>query len=166
VTIPASVINIGSNAFEYCLNLGSVTIPSSVSGIGVGAFYSCTDLTNVFFLGNAPTTAPTAFLLDSNLRIYYVPGTSGWDSFLGGPSPVLWNPMIEIGGAEFGVHNDLFGFNITGTSNIVAVVEACTNLANAVWLPVQTITLTNGSFYFKDAEWTNYSGRFYRLSLP
>jgi len=27
-------------------------------------------------------------------------------------------------------------------------------------------TLTNGSFYFSDPQWANYSGRFYRIRSP
>ena len=34
---------------------------------------------------------------------------------------------------------------ITGTSNLVIVVEACTNLANPAWFPLRTNTLTGGS---------------------
>jgi hypothetical protein len=46
------------------------------------------------------------------------------------------------------------------------VVEACTNLANPDWQPVQTNLLATGSVYFSDPQWTNYPGRFYRLRSP
>jgi hypothetical protein len=59
-----------------------------------------------------------------------------------------------------------FGFNLTGTTNIPIVVEACTNLANSAWSPLQTCTLTNGSLYFSDPQWTNYPARFYRFRSP
>jgi len=59
-----------------------------------------------------------------------------------------------------------FGFTVTGSSNLVIVVEACTNLANPVWLPVGTNTLTGGSCYFSDPQWTNYPVRFYRFRSP
>ncbi|MGD0263240.1 MAG: hypothetical protein ABSD29_26035 [Verrucomicrobiota bacterium] len=58
-----------------------------------------------------------------------------------------------------------FGFNITGSSNLVIVVEACTNLDNPVWTPLQTFTLTGSPVYFSDPQWTNYPARFYRLRL-
>ena len=35
-----------------------------------------------------------------------------------------------------------------------------------VWQPVQTNTLTSGSPYFSDPQWTNYPGCFYRLRSP
>ena len=49
---------------------------------------------------------------------------------------------------------------------MVVVVEASTNLANPIWSPLATNTLTSGSSYFSDPQWTNYPGRFYRLRWP
>jgi hypothetical protein len=46
------------------------------------------------------------------------------------------------------------------------VVEASTNLTSQVWTPLQTVTLTNGSYYFSDPQWTNYPCRFYSLGFP
>jgi len=86
-------------------------------------------------------------------------------AFAGSPA-VLWNPQAQTGGSSFGVRKNQFGFNITGTSNLVIVVEACTNLANSVWSPVGTNTLTGGWSYFSDPAWTNYPRRFYRLTTP
>jgi hypothetical protein len=40
------------------------------------------------------------------------------------------------------------------------------NPASPVWTPLQTNTLTNGSFYFSDPRWTNYPARFHGLGLP
>jgi hypothetical protein len=65
-----------------------------------------------------------------------------------------------------GVRTNRFGFNVAGISNLVVVVEACTNLANPVWCPLQTNTLTGAPFYFIDPHWTNYPRRFYRLRSP
>jgi hypothetical protein len=97
-----------------------------------------------------------------------LPGTTGWSSFSvnTGVSTVLWNPLIQVGGSNFGVQGNQFGFNITGTTNIPIVVEACTDLVNPVWVPLQTNALTNGSFYFSEPLQTNSPGRFYRISSP
>jgi hypothetical protein len=73
--------------------------------------------------------------------------------------------QMQIRSGSPGVRTNQFGFNITGTSNIVVVVEANTNLANPTWSPLRTNTLTGGSTYFSDPQWTNYPSRFYRLGL-
>jgi hypothetical protein len=59
-----------------------------------------------------------------------------------------------------------FSFIISWATNVPVAVEACTNLSNPVWQPVQTNTLTGGYFYFSDPTWTNYPGRFYRVRSP
>jgi len=48
----------------------------------------------------------------------------------------------------------------------VVVVEASTSLANPAWLPLSTNTVTVGSAYFGDPNWTNHPARFYRLRSP
>jgi hypothetical protein len=79
---------------------------------------------------------------------------------------VLWNPIVQTNDGHFGVHSNQFGFNITSTNSIPIVIEACTNLANPVWTPLTNVSLTNGSFYFSDPQWTNYPGRFYGIGFP
>lgn len=98
------------------------------------------------------------------MTIYYLPWTSGWDTFAG-PTPVLWNPQAA-NDANFGRRGNSFGFNIAATNNLTVVVAACTNLVNAVWTPVATINVTNGPSYFSDANWTNNPACFYRLQMP
>jgi hypothetical protein len=73
---------------------------------------------------------------------------------------------VQTSGASFGVRTNRFGFTITGTSGLVVVVEACTNLANPIWYPLQTNTLTGGPVYFSDPQLTNYTRRFYGLGVP
>jgi hypothetical protein len=64
------------------------------------------------------------------------------------------------------VQSNAFGFVISWATNASVVVEACTNLASPVWQPIQTNTLTGGTAYFSDAQWTNYPARFYQLGSP
>jgi hypothetical protein len=106
------------------------------------------------------------FASDTNATVYYLPGTTGWSSPFGGAPALLWNPLIQTGDASFGVLNNQFGFNISGTANIPIVVEAGASLSNPVWQPLQILTLTNGAFYFTDPQWTNYPARFYRITSP
>jgi hypothetical protein len=65
-----------------------------------------------------------------------------------------------------GVLNNKFQFTFSWANNTAVVVEACTNLSNPIWQPVQTNTLTGGSAVFNDPQWANYPGRFYRLRSP
>jgi hypothetical protein len=64
------------------------------------------------------------------------------------------------------VRSNQFGFAITGMTNLILVVEACTDLARPVWSPVATNTLAGDSSYFSDPQWTNLPARFYRLRSP
>jgi len=166
VTIPNSVTNIGSFAFEICTSLSSVTIPNSVTNIGDQAFSYCTSLTRVFFQGNASSAGSDVFYDDNNATVYYLPGTTGWGAAFDGLPTALWwlpNPLILINSPSFGVQTNRFGFIVSWATNIPVVVEACTNLANPIWSPVGTNTLTRGSCYFTDPQWTNYPAHFYRL---
>ena len=194
VTIPGTVTNIGEDAFYCCFGLTRIAIPGSVRSVGDEAFVGCDNLTNVilagsvtnwggfefafctnvtsvYFSGAAPNDEDESSMFWGvmNATVYYLPGTTGWgNTFSNAPflPAVLWNPLIQTGEGSFGVQSNRFGFNITGTANIPIMVEACTNLASPVWTPLQTFTLTNGSFYFSDPQWTNYPGRYYRISSP
>ncbi len=192
VTIPDSVTSIGDSAFDYCYSLASITIPDSVTSIGGGTFYDCTsltgvmignsvtnigdwafaycyNLTSVYFQGNAPSVGSWVFTCDNNATVYYLPGTTVWSSTFGGLPTALWylpNPLILNFEPTFGVQTNCFGFTISWATNISVVVEACTDLANPGWSPVETNTLAAGSCYFSDPAWTNYPNRFYRLRSP
>ena len=76
---------------------------------------------------------------------------------------MLWNLQVQTRDANFGVRSNQFKFNLSWASGKVIVVEACTNLGNSAWSPLQTNTLTGETLNFNDTQWTNYVGRFYRL---
>ena len=166
LTIGNSVASIGEMAFYGCRSLTNLTIPDSVTSIGGSAFSFGTNLTGIYFEGNSPAENSTVFLTDDNAIVYYLPGTSGWGATFGGRPPALWRPQARTSDASFGVQTNQFGFKIAWASGQTVVVETCADLANPVWLPLRTNTLTGDSFYFSDPEWTNYPGRFYRLRSP
>jgi hypothetical protein len=162
-----SVTNIGEEAFDFCTSLASVTFPASVTSIGYAAFYYCTNLTGAYFQGNAPSGGDSyVFYYDSQATVYDLPKTDGWTSWFGTRPVVQWNLPPQINLASVGMQMNQFGFNLTGFSSQVVVVEACTDLANPVWLPVATNTLTGGTSYFSDPQCTNYPARYYRLHSP
>ena len=160
-----SVAAIRYRAFEGCTSLTRITIPDSVINIQDWAFASCTSLTGIYFQGNAPYHGRFTFDGSDNSTVYYSPHTTGWPPV---PDPWAWRPTAlwqwrpSVPG-EVGVVSNHFGFNIISPSGMVVVVDACTNLIQANWVPVATHVLTNGTYDFSDAEWTNCPGRFYRM---
>jgi len=172
VTIPNSVASIEDSAFTGCSSLASITIPDSVSSIGNEVFGYCSSMTGVYFMGNAPSFGSFNFDHTPDAILYYLPGKTGWDAPFEVPT-ALWSlPVLPVT-LDFslvGVWTNQFGFsfsagNLTATSNLVVVVEACTDLASTNWTPMvtNTLTSTSSSSYFSDPAWTNYPSCMYRL---
>jgi hypothetical protein len=164
VTLGNAVMNIGKCAFYGCSQLPAITLPATVLTVSTQAFAVCSALTTVFFAGNAPAIGSNPFLAD-HATIYYLTNTTGWTSPFARMTAVLWNPVIQTGGAGLGVQGNQFILNITGTASIPIVVEATTNLANPVWVPVLSAGITNGSIPFADPL-QGRSRRFYRIRSP
>ena len=169
ISSTTSVTSIGDSAFYWCRTLTNITLPQSVTSIDSGAFLNCFSLANIYFQGNAPSIGSGVFDGVTSATIFYLPGTTNWGATFGGRPTAVWAlpyPVVLNSGPSFGVQPTGFGFTISWATNIPVVVGAATNLANPVWLPVGTNTLTNGSAYFSDPGWTNHPGRFYRLRSP
>jgi hypothetical protein len=163
------VKSIGESAFANCTTLSSVTIGNSVTNIADYAFAGCIGLKSVYFQGNAPSAGSTVFQSEKNVTVYYLPGTTGWVSTFAGLSTTFWllpNPLILNAGFGLGVQSNGFDFTISWATNVPVVVEVSTDLASLVWTPLQTNTLTNGSFNFSEPLQRNGRGRYYRISSP
>ena len=146
-----SVTPFGSPAFNYEWRSNNVVIARGTKGNLIIANTSPAALTNyVVIIANAYGIYPLNL---SNLRISN-PGNY----------PTHWLPQMQTTTESPSTHK--FGFNISWASGQTVVVEASTNLANPDWQPVQTNTLTTGTAYFSDPQWTNCPNRFYRLRLP
>lgn len=175
--IPWGVKTIGSDAFYEASGFSAVTIPASVSGIASEAFAYCGAQGNqylqIYFQGNAPSLASSVFYQDGldGFKVFYLPGTTGWNAFNSSPSPAallpwyLPAPAILAFEPSFGVQSNHFAFTISWATNAFVLVDACTNLSAPVWLPLAgyTLTTTNGSTGFTDSQSAGLPGRFYRL---
>jgi hypothetical protein len=168
VEIPDSVKEVTWYSFGGCTNLTSVTVGKGVDFIGDGVFSSCRNLSSVNFWRNRPRVAGemVPVFVGSTPTVYYLPGTTGWESTFARRPALLRNPTIDVTSPSFGVQEDGFGFTVTGTANIPIVIEAASDLTNPVWIPVLTNVLTAGSQDFADPEWTNSPSRLYRIRSP
>lgn len=173
VVIGNSVTNIGSSAFYDCSGLTNAIIGNNLTSMGSYVFAYCSQLTRAFFQGNAPKvngargSADTSVFYGSgagNGKVYYVPGTLGWDGNFGGWLTVMsyqLKPLITEVSPSYGLQYIGFYFTISWATNLTLVVEASTNLLN--YAPVSTNTLSGGTCHFSDPQWTNYRCRFYRV---
>lgn len=169
LALPPSVTTISTNAFLYCSQIYTATLGNSVNNIGIDAFWGCTNLSGIYFGGNVPASlGALAFYPSNGVTAYYLPGASGWTGFsnLTGIPAVLWNPVMVGGGANFGVQNGGFGFDITDATNLTVTVEACDDLSQPTWTPLQTLTLTNGLGHFSETYQASAASRYYGLTFP
>jgi len=140
--------------------------------LGYAAFVYCPNLVSVFFHGNAPTPGQGWFgqsgplLTNDPATVYYLPGTTGWDSTFDGRPTKLWNPQVQDLSFRSSPDQGRFGFTVDGTADIPLLIEASTNPLAATWSPLQTCTLTNGLLNFTDPGPANHPMRFYRIRSP
>lgn len=96
LTIPSTtngltVTCIGLDAFEDYQNLTSVMIPASVTNIGKYAFEECISLTGIYFQGNPPSIDTSAFLYDTDVTLYCLPGNTNWGATVDYWPTATWN---------------------------------------------------------------------------
>jgi hypothetical protein len=138
VTIPASVTNIGSQAFIYCSFLTNATIDSGV--VGDGAFESTASLTTLT-LGNGVTKIGNqAFEFCSSLNILVLPAN-----------------IINIGQSAFQGCSGLANLSISGSNASIGDMAffQCTNLANVTIL--NGITNIGNSAFAYCSKLTNFA---------
>jgi hypothetical protein len=163
IVLPDSLTNLVDDTFGSC-PLRTITIPKNVRSMGYGIFYDCVNLTGVFFEGDAPTNLGVEiFHGATNATVYYLPDTTGWSTTFVGRPTALWRPQIETSADSLGVKTNGFGFTMSWAKSETVVVDACTDLTSASWVPLETNTLTFGTHYFSDSQWKSYSRRLYRV---
>jgi hypothetical protein len=152
--------------FQGCSGLQSVTLSKSITSVDQWVFYACASLQAVYFQGDAPEPSLSAFDGAEVVRVYYLPGTTGWESTFSGRPALLWNPRIDTGDPGFGVTANGFGFTITASNDLTVVVEASDDSGGPGWVPLGTNALTAGASFFNDPQWSGFERRFYRLRSP
>ena len=149
ITIPNSVISIGSNAFYRCEGLNSIAIPYSVTSIGSNAFGDCSGLTsvhitdieawcNIKFDSNPLSYAHKLFLNDSELKDLVIPnsvtsiGDRAFENCTGLTSVTIPDGVMSIGNYAF---QNCTGLNSITIANSVKSIgdhafENCTGLTS------------------------------------
>jgi len=170
ITLPDCTTVIEDGAFQDCSNLYRVFLGANVMSIGQAAFYACSNLHGIYFKGNMPTNANQYAFLDApKATAYYLPGTAGWTNTFDGLPTAFWTlpyPLILNNRPVFGIQSNQFTFTISWATNKSVIVQVCTNLAKPAWQAIRTNALTAGLYSFSDPQWTNYRGRYYRISSP
>ena len=72
VSIPESVVQIGSSAFSSCVNLRKLSIPNSVESVGSMAFYECKNLQDISMSSEVTSLKSMVFYGCKSLREYTI----------------------------------------------------------------------------------------------
>jgi hypothetical protein len=75
VTLPDSLVWIGSSTFSYCHALTSITIPNNVRNIGDQTFFGCTSVTNVTIGKSVMSINTEAFAYCYGLKSVTIPAS-------------------------------------------------------------------------------------------
>ena len=107
ITIPDSVISIGSEAFSGCSNLSSVNINNGVTIIGNSAFSNCSSLTSITIPDSVISIDRSAFSGCSNLTSINVPdsvttiGNSAFSNCSSLTDVIIGNGVTSVGNSAF-----------------------------------------------------------------
>ena len=151
VTIPDSVIYIGSGAFQYC-NFTSVAIPDSVANIGGSAFYGCANLTSITIPNGVTSIGDATFRGCTSLTSIIIP-----------------DGVTSIGEAAFEDCNSLTSITIPNSVTGIAryAFSNCENLESIeISDNVYSIgedAFTNTAYYNNNSNWENdilYIGKY------
>ena len=127
VTIPESVTNIDTYTFQNCTSLEEVIIPNGITNIGRYAFYGCSSLKNIDIPNNVTNIDIQAFYGCSSLTDVTIPesvSNIGFSAFYGCTS--LKN--IAILGNITSISNNMF-YNCSSLTS-VSIPDSVTSIGN------------------------------------
>jgi hypothetical protein len=96
-----------------------------------------------------------SFRLDSFDSSSSIAVTNVTTGFAGMTQPITLRVLFTNGAPQL---------QLTATTNFTYLIQSSTNLVD--WAPAGLLGNTNGTSFFVDRAWTNYSRRFYRASSP
>ena len=153
ITIPNSVITIGSSAFSGCTSLSDVTIPNSVTSIGGSAFANCSGLTSIDFPNNITSIGNSTFSGCSSLTSIEIPhsvtsiGSSTFAGCTGLTNVTIPNSVTSIGGSAFANCSGLTSIdlpnNITSIGN--STFSGCSSLTS-IEIPNSVTSIGSSTF--------------------
>lgn len=150
VTIPDSVIEMGSNVFYSCIELTSMNIPNGVKEIGAMAFDSCAALKSIKIPDSVTTIGKHAFSGCALLTSIEIPssvtriGDRAFYSCTGLTSVIIQNGVEEIGVMTF--------WNCPGITSI-EIPDSVTKIERGAFSGCKATITYKGKTYTKD----NYS---------
>ena len=157
VTIPDSIISIGSNAFSGCIGLTGLTIPNSVTSIGNSAFSGCTGLSSITIPNSVTSIGNSAFSGCTGLSSITIPnsvtsiGSSAFSGCTGLRSITIPNSVTSIGVYAFQRCTGLRSITIPDSVTSIGgyAFQGCTGLSS-ITIPGSVTSI--GGYAFQD--WT------------
>ena len=127
ITIPSSIVSIGSGAFYNCSSLANIAIPNNVTNIGFGAFWDCTGLVSITlpFVG---ATKDGTF----NTNFGYIFGSSYYNEVV----PTSLKIVVITGGTVIG--DDAF-YDCSNLTEII-IPDSITSIGHGAFLGCNNLT--------------------------
>jgi hypothetical protein len=159
ITLPGSLIGIGSSAFQLCANITSVNfnllgqlatigvsafegcsslngtfpLPDSLTSLGASSFKSCSNMTTVSFSSNLTTISDSTFQSSGLTGVITLPTT-----------------LTSIGSSAFQSCSNMTSVNFNELAQLTAIgvstFEGCSSLTGGITLPASLTTIEENAF--------------------
>jgi hypothetical protein len=137
ITLPASLLSIGSYAFSYCSGInGNLTLPANLRRIDDGAFYGCYNITGTVSIPATLTDIGNySFLESNNIKSFSVSSSNpGYASFNDALFSKNLDTLFICPGAKSGSFNFPASVKLIGSH----AFYNCKNLTGSITIPAAT----------------------------